>query len=119
MKLSEQTKEKLNKTKEVIKKYEPAILAGGVILMLGGGYLYFKHLDKNALDEIGKLTNRYKTIEGSGPVWEKIRALFTEINMEPGECWMIEAGTGEDIGKKIIERIPGIELNAPCEAMIF
>lgn len=43
-----------------------------------------------------------ETIEGSGPIWDKLREIFSGVSMDPGDVWMVEAN---NVGDKYISFI--------------
>lgn len=43
-----------------------------------------------------------ETIEGSGPIWDKLKEVFSDVTMDSGDVWMVEAN---DVGDKLISFI--------------
>lgn len=59
-----------------------------------------------------KLSNARTYVEGSGPIWDKLREIFKNEAMKPGDVWMIEA---DNVGKKVISYIT----DGPLEIIEF
>lgn len=113
MKLIEKLKDAKNVATEKVRKYIPTIAVGSGILLIGGT-MYFVVRNQNErklriqqLEESGKKILRnngwYTVIEGSGPIWDSLKQLFKDIDMEPFDDWIIEADKN---GNKIISHIP-------------
>lgn len=122
MKLTEKLKETTEKGKELVKKHAVKLEVAGAILVLGGtAYVAYKtHRDLNLrnaeLEAQGKkILGAFAgttTIEGTGPIWDKLKELFSTIDMEPHEIWMVEAN---EAGKKLIARIPNSHIMEQLE----
>lgn len=93
-------KQKFAGAKDFTKKHTTAIL--GTVTVVGVTalvvFIYKDH--KAALARRAELKNAGKkilstfwnseTIEGSGPIWAKLRELFTEYPIADGDIWTIE-----------------------------
>lgn len=105
-------KQKLVGAKEFVKNHQKTIL--GTVLVAGTAtiaVLFYKDhkvaLERRAeLEAAGKKIlstfGNSETIEGSGPIWDALKELFSGVDMTPEDVWMVEAGNA---GEKIISFI--------------
>lgn len=106
-------KQKLAGAKDFAKKHKNSVI-GTTIVVAGTAALvliYAKNhkaaLARRAeLEAAGKKIlstfGNSETIEGSGPIWDALKELFSGVDMQAEDIWMIEAG---DAGEKIISFI--------------
>lgn len=111
MKLS--IKQKLAGAKDFTKKHAKAVL-GTTIVVVGAtafAVFYAKNhkvaLARRAeLEASGKkileIFGNGEIIEGSGPIWDKLKEIFSDVELDPGDVWMVEAN---DVGDKLISFI--------------
>lgn len=106
-------KQKLAGAKDFAKKHTKAVV-GTTIVVLGttAVAMFYAKNHKIALarraeleasgKKILKIFGNSETIEGSGPIWDKLREIFSGVSMDPGDVWMVEAN---DVGDKLISFI--------------
>lgn len=106
-------KQKLAGAKDFAKKHTKTVL-GTTIVVLGTtavAVFYAKNhkiaLARRAeLEASGKkileIFGNSETVEGSGPIWDKLKEIFSGVSMDPGDVWMVEAN---DVGDKLISFI--------------
>lgn len=116
-------KQKLSNVKIYVKEHKKDFVMLGIGLAVGTATIVFTyklHLEgmaqRSELEAEGKKILKtflnQTTIEGSGPIWDKLRDIFKNETMKPGDIWMIEA---DDIGKKVIAHI----VDGPLEIIEF
>lgn len=106
-------KQKFAGAKDFVKKHKSAVI-GATVMVAGTAALiviYAKNhkiaLTRRAeLEAAGKKIlstfGNSETIEGSGPIWDVLKELFSGVDMQPEDIWMVEAGSA---GEKIISFI--------------
>lgn len=106
-------KRKFAGAKDFVKRHAKAVV-GTTIVVLGTtafAVFYAKNhkiaLARRAeLEASGKkileIFGNGETIEGSGPIWDKLREIFSGVSMDPDDVWMVEAN---DVGDKFISFI--------------
>ena len=106
-------KRKFAGAKDFAKKHAKVVL-GTTIVVLGTtafAAFYAKNhkvaLERRAeLEASGKkileIFGNGETIEGSGPIWDKLKEIFSDVVMDSGDVWMVEAN---DVGDKLISFI--------------
>lgn len=110
-------KETLKKIKTTAKKHKGKLAIGGAILFAGGCAFYCYKLRKVPAKFLEEMKDKFSTVEGNGPVWEKIKGCFMDIQMKPGDVWLIEAGIKDDATKRTITFIDNSD--NPAATMIF
>lgn len=106
-------KQRFAGVKDFAKKHAKAVV-GTTIVVLGttAFAVFYAKNHKIALARRAELEANGKkiletfwnseTVEGSGPIWEKLREIFSGVSMNPGDVWMVEAN---DVGDKLISFI--------------
>lgn len=105
-------KRKFAGAKEFMRKHKTAILGATTVAGTAALAIFYYKNHKIALVRRAELEAEGKrildifgnseTIEGSGPIWDKLKEIFSGVEMEPGDTWMVETN---DVGDKLISFI--------------
>lgn len=106
-------KQKFAEAKDFAKKHAKAVVGTTVVVLGTTAFVVFyakNHkiaLARRAeLEASGKkileIFGNGETIEGSGPIWDKLKEIFSGVSMDAGDVWMVEAN---DVGDKLISFI--------------